>query len=116
MLRHSGVLAVLLCTASARGVVEGPGRTQFIRAERAEGPIRVDGRLDKPGWQRARVFSEFVQRFPTSGAAPGERTELRVLDSEDAVYVGVIARDSQPALIDRRVARRDSDAFSDSII
>ncbi len=116
MLRHSLMAAALLCAASAWGAVEGPGRTQSIRTARVQGAVTVDGKLDEPGWVHAPVFTDFVQRFPTSGTAPSERTELRVLYSESTVYVGVIARDSEPEKVDRRLARRDSDPFSDAIV
>jgi hypothetical protein len=116
MLRHSLVAGVVLCASSAWAAVEGPGSSQFLRAARAEGRIQVDGKLDEAEWTRAPVFADFVQNFPTAGAAPSERTELRVLYGEDAVYVGVIARDSKPERIDRRLARRDSDPFSDAVV
>ncbi len=115
MLRQEWGLAVLLCAMSAGAAVEGPGRQQFIRAAPARGDIRIDGRLDEPSWAEAPVFHEFVQRFPTAGAAPSERTELRILYDAERLYVGVISRDSQPALIDRRLGRRDSFPASDTV-
>jgi hypothetical protein len=121
MMRRCGswhVLPLLVVThaAVAAAAVEGPGRTQSLLAARTQGPVTVDGKLDEPGWVHAATFADFVQRFPDSGAAPSERTELRVLYDEDALYVGVIARDSAPSQVDRRLARRDSEPFSDSII
>ncbi|MFP2913351.1 DUF5916 domain-containing protein, partial [Pyxidicoccus sp. 3LFB2] len=110
------MVAVLLGATSAWAAVEGPGTTQFLRAVRTGAPITVDGRLDEPRWAHALPFSDFVQRFPRSGMAPSEPTEVRVLYDDDTLYVGVIARDSAPALIDRRLARRDSTLSSDSVL
>ncbi|MDY7226395.1 DUF5916 domain-containing protein [Hyalangium rubrum] len=113
--RQAGGLAVLLCSIVAEAAVEGPGRDQFLRAAAARGDIRTDGRLDEPAWAEAPVFDAFVQRFPTAGAAPSERTELRILYDSERVYIGVTARDSQPALVDRRLGRRDSTLTTDLV-
>ncbi len=115
MLRHALGLALLLCTMPAGAALEGPGRNQFIRAAPAHGDIRIDGKLDEDSWTHAPVFNAFVQRYPTAGAAPSERTELRILYDSDYVYFGIIARDSKPELIDRRLGRRDSSLTTDTV-
>jgi hypothetical protein len=115
MLRQGWGLAMLLCAMTADAAVEGPGRNQFIRAAPARGDMRNDGKLDEPAWADAPVFNAFVQRFPTAGAAPSEPTEVRILYDSERLYVGVTARDSQPALIDRRLGRRDSFPTSDTV-
>ncbi len=114
-LRHGLGLTVLLCAMAASAAVEGPGRNQFIQAAPARGDIRVDGKLDEPGWAQAPVFEAFVQRFPTAGAAPSERTELRILYDSDRVYFGIVSHDSKPELIDRRLGRRDTFLTTDSV-
>jgi hypothetical protein len=86
-----------------------------IAAVPATGPIQVDGKLDEAAWRDAPVFDAFVQSYPKASTAPSERTELRVLYDASYVYVGVIARDSHPELIDRRLGRRDSSFTTDSI-
>ncbi|WP_224250213.1 DUF5916 domain-containing protein [Hyalangium gracile] len=108
-------LALLLCALSASAAVEGPGREQFIRTAAARGLIQVDGQLDEEDWASAPVFDAFVQRFPTAGAVPSERTELRILYDSNYVYFGIVAHDSQPALIDRRLGRRDSVLTTDQV-
>ncbi|RJS27592.1 hypothetical protein DRW03_03470 [Corallococcus sp. H22C18031201] len=109
------MFAVLLYATAAGAAVEGPGRNQFIQATPVTERIQVDGQLNEPAWAEAPVFDAFVQRFPNAGAAPSERTEVRILYDSDHVYFGVIARDSQPALIDQRLARRDTFPTTDSV-
>ncbi|KFE68379.1 DUF5916 domain-containing protein [Hyalangium minutum] len=115
MPRQGLALALLLSAMTAHAAVEGPGRTQFIQAAPARGEIRVDGKLDEPSWAGAPSFEAFVQRFPTAGAVPSERTEVRILFDSERVYFGVIAHDSKPELIDRRLGRRDSSLTTDSV-
>ncbi|WP_338872212.1 carbohydrate binding family 9 domain-containing protein [Myxococcus stipitatus] len=113
--RGAVALGLALWSLAASAAVEGPGKEQYLRAARAQSPVRVDGRLDEADWAQAPVFDAFVERFPSAGKAPSERTELRILYDEDMLYVGVVARDSEPALIDRRLGRRDSAPYSDTL-
>ncbi|WP_224365563.1 DUF5916 domain-containing protein [Hyalangium versicolor] len=108
-------LALLLCAGSTHAAVEGPGRHQFIRSAPARASIHIDGKLDETDWASAPVFDSFVQRFPQAGAVPSERTELRVLYDSNYVYFGIVAHDSRPALIDRRLGRRDSALTTDTV-
>ncbi|MFL5352801.1 DUF5916 domain-containing protein [Archangium sp.] len=115
MLRHWVLSAGVVWAAGASAAVEGPGRNQFLHAARASGPVVVDGKLDEDTWAKAPVFDGFVQRFPVEGAAPSERTELRVLYDDRNVYIAVTCHDSEPALINRNLGRRDSDLYSDRV-
>ncbi|MYH49505.1 MAG: hypothetical protein F4151_08250, partial [Gammaproteobacteria bacterium] len=64
-------------------------------AEVTEAPT-VDGRLDEAAWQQAQVMTGFTQREPMDGQPASERTEVRVVFDEEALFVGVWAFDSQP--------------------
>ncbi len=87
-----------------------------IRAIRAAEPPQIDGRLDEPAWSGAPVARDFVQFQPDPGEPASERTEVRVLYTDDAVYIGARMYDRDPDGIIRRLARRDeqvtTDAFS----
>ena len=87
-----------------------------LRAIRATEPPQIDGRLDEPAWSGAPVARDFVQFQPDPGAPASERTEVRVLYTDDAVYIGARMYDRDPDAIIRRLARRDeqvtTDAFS----
>lgn len=69
--------------------------------------IALDGTLDAPAWQRAPVFSDFIEREPRNGAPPRYPTRVRVLTGAHALYVGVEALDPQPALIRAPLVRHD---------
>ncbi len=107
--------AFLLIASTAFGAVEGPGRTQLIRAVRVSASPSIDGKLNEPQWLTAPVFDEFVQSFPDEGARPSERTEVRVLYDDDNLYVGIICYDSRPEQILRQLGRRDQIPPSDSV-
>src|SRR5256714_12433313 len=85
-----------------------------MRASRATGAINVDGKLDEAAWQTAVPSSDFTQSYPKVGAQPTDRTEVRVLYDDDALYVGVRMFDSRPDSIAAQLARRDaSGIYSD---
>lgn len=54
--------------------------------------IIIDGKID-PIWAAADSVNDFVQFRPNYGLAPTERTTAKVLVSEDALYVLIIAYD-----------------------
>src|SRR5262245_43441465 len=78
-----------------------------LRAQRAEAPPSIDGRLDESGWRTAAAAGNFRQVEPNEGEAATERTEVRVLYDNSALYVGVRLYDSEPNKIVRRLSRRD---------
>src|SRR2546423_1744813 len=85
-----------------------------MRASRATGAMNIDGKLDEPAWQTAVPSSDFTQSYPKVGAQPTDRTEVRVLYDDAALYVGVRMFDSRPDSIAAQLARRDaSGIYSD---
>ena len=87
---------------------------RHMSASRATGSINLDGRLDEPSWKTAVPSSDFTQSYPKVGGTPTDRTEVRVLYDDDALYVGVRMFDSRPDSIAAQLARRDaSGIYSD---
>ncbi len=78
----------------ASGDPGGGGATIATAVEVDQGPA-VDGRLDEPVWQQAAPMTGFTQRVPFDGQPASERTEVRIVFDDDALYVGVWAFDSQ---------------------
>ena len=50
----------------------------------------IDGMLDERVWQQATPIDDFVQTEPTEGQPATERTEVRILYDDTALYIGVI--------------------------
>ena len=83
-------------------------------AVRSAQSIDVDGRLDEPVWSQAVAIGDFIQELPLEGEPATQRTEIRVVYDDDAVYVGAMLFDDQPltSLMSRRDAGGgDSDFF-----
>ena len=74
-------------------------------ATRTTQPIRVDGSLDDAAWQAATPITEFRQLDPQEGQPATERTEVRVLYDDQALYIGARLYDRQG--VSARLGRRD---------
>jgi hypothetical protein len=114
-LRCAVALVLVSVPAPAAGQTDAvvPARGEAARtaatAARAQQPPRLDGRLDDDVWANAPVLAGFVQREPVEGTPVSERTELRVLYDERALYIGAWLSDSEPDGIVAGEARRDTD-------
>jgi hypothetical protein len=75
--------------------------------------VHLDGRLDEAAWAAAQPAGLTAQRDPDEGQPPTERTEIRVLVGENALYIGARMFDSEPDRIVSRLVRRDADVAGD---
>lgn len=73
---------------------------------------KIDGDLSDPVWQLAPVAGQFVQNFPNVGSPATQRTEVRVLYDDNAIYIGAYLYDD-PALIRRQITARDEEQQKD---
>jgi hypothetical protein len=112
----AGLLLVAALAAgadSARAAQEPTLPAMEMRAARTPRPPVIDGRLNDEAWTQAQPASTFTQRDPDQGAPATERTEIRFLYDDEALYVAARLFDSEPQLISRRLSRRDNSADAD---
>src|SRR5206468_308570 len=77
-------------------------------AIRRNGPVTVDAKLDEPAWSAATPVTDFTQSDPDEGKPASERTEVRFLFDDDALYVGARMFDAHgPSGVMTRLVRRD---------
>ncbi len=88
---------------------------QAVAAMALAGEIHVDGHLDDPAWSAAVPATLGLQVDPAEGKPATEQTEIRVLVSHDAVYIGARMFDRDARRIVRRLARRDDRPASDRL-
>ena len=58
------------------------------QAARREGDVSLDGKLDEAAWAAAKPIGELTQSSPNEGKAPTEKTEIRILYDDAAIYIG----------------------------
>ena len=85
-----------------------------VAAARRTSPIVLDGRITEPAWTAAPVVTELLQLDPDEGKPASERTEVRILYDDEALYVSGRMFDSRgSAGVTTRLARRDASTDSD---
>ncbi len=108
-LRRTAALCGLLLAAAAQAQNPSNGGhdrpVTVSRASRLTGTIRLDGRLDESAWAAAQITDSFTQIEPDEGQPSTQKTEVRILYDDLALYVGVRLHDNGP--ITGRLGRRD---------
>jgi hypothetical protein len=114
LLALAATLAVAAATPALTAQVQHAAGGEHVlapdlmaHAARIDGAITVDGRLDEAAWQTATPITAFLQVDPREGEPVSQPTEVRVLYSADALYVGAVLRDA--GAISRPLGRHDAD-------
>ncbi|HEX6645279.1 MAG TPA: hypothetical protein VF037_11390, partial [Gemmatimonadales bacterium] len=84
-----------------------PADDDRVTAARTGAGVALDGRLDEPVWRSAAPVTGFTQKDPNEGQPATQRTEVRVLYDEGAIYIGAELFDTAPDSIVAQLARRD---------
>lgn len=110
-------LAILCCMMSVAGFAQmSLAEKKTLQAQRIVDKVNVDGVLDDPAWLNATTATDFVFLWPTPGRAASQRTEVRILYDDAALFVSAHCFDTHPDSIFHRLSKRDelenTDAFS----
>jgi uncharacterized protein DUF5916/cellulose/xylan binding protein with CBM9 domain len=107
----SGVFALTLlvgpAAAAADLTFQSPDGRRTVTAVEARTPMTLDGALDEEVWRQAVAAAEFVQAEPHEGQPSTELTEVRIAFDRDALYIGVICHDTDPAGVIVNDIRKD---------
>lgn len=107
------VLAVVLTAPEAGQASPATPRTpRELQTARALRPPELDGVLDDDAWRPATPDEGFTQKLPREGRAPSERTALRVLHDDQALYVAFECEQIQSPVV-ARFSPRDRAVESD---
>ena len=108
------ILALALLDFSARAglaqTTSAAGPKSAVATRLPHSPPRIDGNLDDSAWSAAVPIADFVQKNPIEGGQPSERTEVRIIHDDDALYIGARMYRANPRAIRRSVTRRDGDS------
>ncbi len=107
------VVAAVQSQAPETAETTGHAVVPSVRAAPVTGTIHIDAQLDEPAWARAIPATEFTQWDPNEGEPGSERTEVRFLIDDGALYIGARMYDSDPSAIKAALARRDQGVESD---
>jgi hypothetical protein len=90
----------------------GQDSLKTLKALRVTTPPKIDGLLDDEIWKNAEVTSDFIQNTPVEGAKPTQRTEVRIIYDDYAIYVGAMMYDTAPDSILHELGSRDDNGLN----
>jgi len=73
---------------------------------------KIDGHLNDPGWVNVPVATDFIQNYPVTGQAASQKTTIKVIYDNTAIYVGAYLYDD-PALVRKQITARDAEQLKD---
>jgi hypothetical protein len=108
----------------AQTQVEAPPSAPLVSAPHEEAPaaiavrmtgsVEIDGVPGEAPWSAAPPITGFTQLDPDEGRPGSQRTEVRLLYDDAALYIGAVLDDTEP--VTTRLARRDAGPESDFFI
>lgn len=111
MIRATLACSFVLC-ATTLSAANWPDRPT-LQAVRAQVSPVIDADLSDPAWQAAPEFTDFTQHDPHDGQPGSQRTSVRIVYDDDAIYFGIEADDAEaPTAL---LVRRDEFAPSDFV-
>ena len=67
--------------------------------------ILIDGKFDEEIWKTAQIATNFVMQIPDNGnpELPEKKSEVRLVYTNDAIYIAAILYDNEPEKIAREL-------------
>lgn len=84
-------------------------------AVRITGQVKVDGVLDEAVWQGVPVAMDFTEVEPVENIPAKQRTEVKVIYDNEAVYIGAYCYDTHPDSILTALSLRDQEGANADI-
>lgn len=116
-------VAALLVLASLRALVPAaaaqspsPPRPEAQATRTGGAAPEIDGRLRDPAWEQAAVITGFLQKVPDEGSPSPDRTEVRILYDDHALYIAARLYSADPGAIQAPVGRRDQGGEADQLL
>ncbi len=103
------ILCATCAAASAQPANSSSSAANVATASKAPEAPTLDGDvLNDPAWAQATPVTGFTQEQPNEGEPVSERTEVRVIFTNDTLYIGAVMYDRDPSGIIVSDARRDA--------
>jgi len=87
-------------------------QSKSLQATKTSHSPKIDGLLNDEAWQNVPVATDFVQNFPDVGQPARQRTVVKVIYDDAAIYVGAYMYDD-PNLIRKQITARDEETLKD---
>ncbi|MFC2118579.1 DUF5916 domain-containing protein [Bacteroidota bacterium] len=99
------LLLVIFVSVSAICIGGKPKRK--LEAVRTNQQLKIDGFISEEAWKNVPKAIDFVTYSPTFGEPASQRTEVRVVYDNQAIYFGIMCFDTAPDSILKELTKRD---------
>ena len=119
--QYKVALALALALSSTSLIAQQTTKSQtdprpVAQATRRNGDVSLDGKLDEAAWAAAKPIGDLTQSVPNEGKAPTEKTEIRVLYDDAAIYIGARMFDTMGKRGVRSVLTRRDQLLNDGTL
>ena len=83
-----------------------------IQAIRVSYPPKIDGVLNDEVWKNAPIATDFIQDEPEYNKPSTQKTEVKILYDNNAVYIGAFMYDTHPDSILHELGSRDENGLN----
>ena len=93
----------------------GYSQKKTLHAQSTSKSIIIDGKLDETVWENVPIASDFIMFEPDNGKPipESQKTEIKVIYNNDAIYIGAMMYDDQPNKILKEISQRDNFGTAD---
>lgn len=84
-----------------------------VSAQRIQQSPKIDGVLDDEAWKMADPATDFIQRAPKPGEPSNQKSEVKIVYDDVAIYIGAMLYDSNADSVLRELSERDNEANAD---
>ncbi|MGI8951247.1 MAG: DUF5916 domain-containing protein [Chitinophagaceae bacterium] len=107
MLKKIGLCIYILLT-----VISVFAQTKSLHAVKVNHAPKMDGTLNDSAWKQAPSATNFIINFPDFGKPSSQKSEVKILYDDNAIYVGAHLYDD-PSLIKKQFTTRDNEQRQD---
>jgi uncharacterized protein DUF5916/cellulose/xylan binding protein with CBM9 domain len=111
MLRRLLLLLVIILPIS----VLSQNTKKEIEAIRCSNPPHIDGVLDEDIWNNVPIANEFIQFEPANGKKASQKTQVKILFDDAAVYFGAVMYDDPDSIL-MYLSKRDEFLITDMFV
>ncbi len=112
------VLLLMVYFLLASNWLAAQGDTMLVRKgytiERATKSPKIDGILDDEVWQNVITICDLTQCYPYYDKPAANKTEVKMVYDNTAIYIGAMLYDSAPDSIARQLGNRDDNLNADN--
>jgi hypothetical protein len=81
---------------------------KVLQTQRVSVAPKIDGKLEDEAWQNVMPASDFIMREPYQNVPASQRSEVRIIYDDEAIYIAAKLYDSAPDSILKELSIRDN--------